>query len=382
MALRTKNAVILAKIEATAGTDAAPVASTDAVLVENPQFNPNPNLVNTDEVSGSLDGAGPMVGGLKATLSFDVYLKGAGAAGTVPEIGKLLRACGFAETINAAAIPVAPEACAAGGSISTAVLGASAAATAQLYRGMPIAISGAVTGNSFIADYTAAKLATLTDTLSAAIVATSNYQIPANVLYSPASNSIPTLTLYLYADGLRYRMVGCRGTWQLKADAGGVGKISFTFSGVVLDKADIAVPVPTYDQTRAPVWINGKMLYNRLVAAVSQLSLDGGLSVVFPDNPNAVQGFDVPEITDRKITGSINPLETLKATRDIFGDFTAGTRRIMHAMLGSTAGNRVGITIPAAHVTNQTPSDRSGISEVTIPFEATGRDAGVFFCFY
>ncbi len=72
MALRTRNAVLLAKIEPTEGQDAAPSASTDAVLVENPQINFNPNLIETDEVTGSLDGAGPIVGGMTAEVTFDV----------------------------------------------------------------------------------------------------------------------------------------------------------------------------------------------------------------------------------------------------------------------------------------------------------------------
>ncbi len=36
MVLRTRNAVVLAKIEPTAGQDAVPIPGTDAILVENP----------------------------------------------------------------------------------------------------------------------------------------------------------------------------------------------------------------------------------------------------------------------------------------------------------------------------------------------------------
>src|SRR5690242_11678592 len=113
-ALRTRNTVILAKIETVEGTDAAPAAATDAILVENVRLDFKPNVVETNENTASLDDFGSIVGGMTAALTFDVYVKGSSAAGTAPEWGRLLKACGWAETITAAAVPAAPEALAAG----------------------------------------------------------------------------------------------------------------------------------------------------------------------------------------------------------------------------------------------------------------------------
>ncbi len=383
MALRTRNAVLLAKIEPTEGQDAAPSASTDAVLVENPQINFNPNLIETDEVTGSLDGAGPYVGGMTAEVTFDVLLKGSGSAGSVPEYGDLLKACGWAETITAAAIPAAPEACAAGGSTTTAVLGTSASSTDQIYRGMPIDFTGTPAGSAFVSDYAGgSKTATLTDTLSGSTSVSTNYQIPANVLYAPASVSISSLTIYLYLDGLLYKLVGCRGSFNLTLTSGGVGRLSFTFQGLYLSKADAAVPAATYDATRPAPFKNGTMLVNRLAAALESLTVDLGNEQSFPENPNALEGFDASIIVRRNLTGSMNPLETLIATRDIMADFRAGTQRIIHARYGATAGNRVGATIPAALYTNQSPGNRSGLATVEVPFSAVGQDAGGFLCLY
>ena len=248
MALRTRNAVLLAEIEATEGQDASPSASTDAILVENSQPNFNPNLIETDEVTSSLDGAGPIVGGMSAEFSFDVLLKGSGTAGAVPEFGDLIKACGWAETITASAIPASPEACGADGTDTTAVLGTSASSTDKVYRGMPINLSGTPAESSFISDYAGStKTATLTDKLSAATTALStSYQIPANVLYAPASVSIPSVTIYLYLDGVLTKLVGCRGSFNLSLTSGGIGRMSFTFQGMFLSKEDAAVshPVP------------------------------------------------------------------------------------------------------------------------------------------
>ena len=383
MALRTRNAVLLAKIEVTEGEDAAPSASTDAILVENPQANFNPNLIETDEVTSSLDGAGPIVGGMSAELSFDVLVKGSGTAGVVPEFGDLIKACGWAETITASAVPAAPEACAAGGTTTTAVLGASASSSDQVYRGMPVEFTETPTGSAFISDYAGStKTATLTDTLSGSTGVSTNYQIPANVLYAPASASIPSVTIYLYLDGVLTKLVGCRGSFNMSLTSGGIGRLSFTFQGMFLSKEDAAVPAAAYDATRPPPFKGGAMLVDRKAAALESLNFDLGNEQTFPDNPNATEGFDPSIITRRNITGSINPLETLIATRDIMADFRSGTQRIVHARYGVTAGNRVGVTVPAALYTGQTPGDRSGLATVEVPFSAVGQDSGAFLSFY
>jgi hypothetical protein len=47
-----------------------------------------------------------------------------------------------------------------------------------------------------------------------------------------------------------------------------------------------------------------------------------------------------------------------------------------------TDRDRIGVTVPAALYTGQTPGDRSGLATVEVPFSAVGRDAGAFLCFY
>lgn len=383
MALRNRNAVTLFKIESTPGTDAAPVAANDAIATENFRIRPALNTIRTAEDSGSLDDLGPIVAGMQVTVSFELRLKGAASAGAAPEWGKVMRACGWAETLTASAIPAAPEACAAGGSTTLAILGASASTTAQLYRGMPLNLTGAVAGLTFISDYTAAKNATLVETMSGAIVATTNWQIPPNALYAPASSNIPAATIYRYVDGKLWKIVGCRGDWALRVDAGGSGMISFTFTGIAAAafETDVAVPAsPVYDATRPPIWIAGKMLYNRVAIGLSSYALAGNNGLAYPPNPNSTDGFEPGEIVARNMTGTIDPNEVLVATQDFMGDLRAGTRRIQHVRLGTVSGNRVGITNPAAQGTGKEPGDRGGIAMSGFPFAAVGKDSGAFLC--
>lgn len=381
-ALRSRNGALLFKIESVEGTAETLSASTDAVLIENPSIRFNPQNTETRELTGSLDNRGPIVGGMQIQVGFDVYLKGSGVAGTAPEWGELMRACGWAEVVTGTAVPASAEACGAGGSTTTAELGASAAATADLYRGMPIDFTGTVVGSSFISDYTVGKVATLADTMGGAVVATSNYQIPVNVLYKPASTSIPSGTIGLYMDGVLYTLAGCRGTWSLSNPAAGPGKFSFTFSGMFVSKTDAAVPSCTYDTTRPPIFKGGAMLINRATSAMATFTIDNGNQVVYPGNPNAVEGFDPSIITERSMTGSLDPQATLVATRDILGAMRLGTQHIIHARWGSVAGNRVGITIPTALYTAADPGDRQGIMTEQTNFSAIGQDAGAFIALY
>ena len=95
----TRKAVILAKIQPTPGVDAVPTAAADSVLCSVPQVTPEGEKIIRDFVRSSLSPMGHVIGIKSVNLKFDVELKGSGTAGTAPEIGPLLRACGLDETI-------------------------------------------------------------------------------------------------------------------------------------------------------------------------------------------------------------------------------------------------------------------------------------------
>lgn len=94
--------LVLAKIETTQFTDATPVAASNSILVKNLKCTPlrvestdraliRPYFGNSEQL--------PVME--EAMIEFDVEVAGAGAAGTVPKWGPLVRACSFGETINA-----------------------------------------------------------------------------------------------------------------------------------------------------------------------------------------------------------------------------------------------------------------------------------------
>lgn len=381
--LRWNKAVLLAKAETTPDVDASPTGSANAIRVMNVRISFAPTIDQDREVSASLDPGDSIVGGIKATVAFDVFMKGSGTAGTPPEVGPLLKMSGWSETITAAAIPAAPEALASGVSGIQATLGATAAATVNLYRGMPVVFTGGIAGASFIYDYSAAKLAKLTDTLGGSLSTDTNYQIPVNVLYSLASGTIPNGTLYFYNDGTLWKFVGCQANSPIALNSGAAGKLSFSFSGVFIGTTDAAMVTPTYDGTQRQVWRNGVFTINSVAAALKALTFDPGSTITQPDDPNEIEGFGQAVITARTPRGQMDPLMTLVATRASVSHFQNMTKQPVHGRYGATAGNRVALTMPSCLYHNATPGDSGGgLTALTIPFHPTGEDAGAFLCFW
>jgi len=89
------------KIEAVEGT-AETLAAADAnALAYDCQFEPNVNVFARKPIAQDLSPYSAIPGARSMRATFKQELKGSGAAGTAPAIGKLLRACGMSETVNA-----------------------------------------------------------------------------------------------------------------------------------------------------------------------------------------------------------------------------------------------------------------------------------------
>lgn len=98
MARYIRNTVILAKVEATAGTDAVPTGAADAVLVSNLSITPlEAQNVDRALVRGYFGGSEQLVATAFVKCSLTVELAGAAAAATAPQWGDLLLGCGMAE---------------------------------------------------------------------------------------------------------------------------------------------------------------------------------------------------------------------------------------------------------------------------------------------
>ena len=101
MTLRYRRKLILAKVEATAGTAEA-LAAADAVLASNIELTPLAGDTVSREIEYPYYGNSSQIPvNTHQQLSFRVELAGSGTKGTEPAWGKLLQGCGLAEVITA-----------------------------------------------------------------------------------------------------------------------------------------------------------------------------------------------------------------------------------------------------------------------------------------
>jgi len=99
MALLTRKRLLLAKAEATYGTDSSP-AGTDAVLVRELEITPlQSDTVERELIRPYLGASQTLLANTRVEITFQVELAGSGAAGTAPRFGSILKACGFSETV-------------------------------------------------------------------------------------------------------------------------------------------------------------------------------------------------------------------------------------------------------------------------------------------
>jgi hypothetical protein len=392
--IRPKNTAILVKLETTPGTDAAPVAA-DAITFEDGGYSYNYpyGSESSNENTGSYVAGAPLQVGQPADLSIQFRMKGAAATYTAsvkPPHHALLSACGkrglFTAAVAAAAL--------AAGTTTSATLGTGFAATAQLYRGMPLLLTGAPAAGarSFITDYTVGKVATLVDQFGSALSAANNASIPANWTYAGTSprdaagraTDHPAATIYIYEDGTLLKFVGCRGSLSFNGDAAKPGFATAKLTGIFAGTVDAAVPSGIVLPTQgAPTVVKGvggvsnAVQMARLALPFSKWSLNDQQKLESPIDGNTDYGFSIGQIGGREPVIGIDPLKTLVATRDTLASLAAQSQFTGVIRSSGAAFNRWGLTFPLAMMQDAAPGTRGELKTEDINYRAvsSGQDA-------
>jgi hypothetical protein len=299
MARITRNTLILAKLETAYGTDAAPTGGADALLVSDPSVNPLvANNVSRNFVRGYLGGSEQLVGTNYVEVSFTVEAAGSGTPTTAPAWGKLLKACGFGETVQAASVDYLP----------VSAFGASTSLTIYYY------LDGQVH-----------KLlgARGTFTLGLGVGERPEFKfrfIGKNGGLATASNPSPTLTAWK--------------TPQVVTDT---------------NSADIVLGSLTY--TTATGVISGGTPYTS-----KGLQVDVGNQLVF----QPLVGAESVELTNRDITGAISLDLTAAQAVTFMTDVLANTTTGLGFTHGTVAGNIVAVYSPLMQRINPSVEDLNG----------------------
>ena len=101
MALLLRKRLIVIEAESSYGTDASPDGA-DAVLVRDLTITPqSSDVVSRDLIRPYLGASQQLLANTRVECTFSVEMAGSGTAGTAPQYGKALKACGLAETVVA-----------------------------------------------------------------------------------------------------------------------------------------------------------------------------------------------------------------------------------------------------------------------------------------
>lgn len=383
---RSRNQLLLAKIEAASGTEESPTPGSNAVKVRDLQYSPTFQGLDTNYVTGSLTRSPQIVGGGNVAMRVGAWLKGDGIVGQPPDYGVLLRACGLSETI----LPAAATGTATAGAASTITLAAGASAVTDAYKGMVISTTGGTgTGQTrVISAYNGTtKVATVFPGWITPPDATTGYSIAANALYRPVSTGLETATLWGYqhhnnpaSNSRRRRIAGAAGSFDISITPRGLAGIDFTFAGLLpAAPDDVAKPAsPTYQSSEPQPFLAAQAYLGETAVKFSEFRFSlGGQTEQF-DNPAAAYGYDPAAVTARNCTGRIVPNLTLLTSRDAFADWLASTSRGLWLNWGTAAGKRVSLYIPAARYTGNEQTDVRGFAAEGIPFQATGDDSEIW----
>lgn len=367
--LYSRNAVLLAKIETTEGTDASPTGGSNAILCSELSIEPLAgNTVDLAYVRPYMGKSPSLRVEDYVTVSLTCDLAGTASAGTAAAWGPLLRACGMQETLLAAAVTGTAQA----GTTTTVTLAAGASATDNIYVGADLAItSGAASGQtrSIIAYNGTTKVATV-DKAYGSAVSTGGYSIGANATYLPISTGFESITLYYNQNGVRHKALGCRGTVSFDMSANTRPTMKFQFTGIFGGIADASETGVVFTNWQVPVAVNSTNSAALLAGKLADGSATGIQLATFSlDLGNAIKhrmlvGSENVVLTDRQAQGSVS----IEATTVTFNDWWTNIRNSVKAPLyienGTVAGNTVGLFLPNAQLTDPKYTDSDGIVQL------------------
>ena len=183
-----------------------------------------------------------------------------------------------------------------------------------------------------------------------------------SVTYKPASSSIPSATIGLYADGLIFKGWGARGNVKIGAKGGEIVMLDFEFSFADFSVTDGALLSPTYENVAPQPFLAAAFAIGGHSAIISSLTLDPANTIAMRESVSSSSGNLSAMITNRDPKITFDPEMATVAAHDFFGRWRSGVTGALSTVIGATAGNIVTISAPAVRYTKVSDSDRNGIA--------------------
>jgi hypothetical protein len=387
--LLTRRALLGATLETVYNTFVAPTLTTDAILVETPDFTADMTVLTRDFTRSDLSPMPHIMGRKLAKMSFTTELRGngaeqAGTAGSVARIVRLFQACGYTLTSNAVAsasvvYDIGSEsneiAWTTGGSMTnTDVIQYILDVTAPGVSGTAeITVTSDTVGEGTAAAVVTTatpftlgtKGLTVTPAFTGSLVDGQRWVVwlrPTCQVLQPESTNFKSLSLALYLDGTEHAISGAYGTFSITADAGNYAKVKWDFTGQYVAPTDVALPTNAVFETTLPPMVQlARLNVDGFVATVSSMSFTQGNDIQPRPDVNNTDGYNGVRLVSRKPEFGIDPEADLVANHDFWGRMAAATQMPFEMRIGTVVGNTVWLMAPNTQYSKMTYKDRQGI---------------------
>lgn len=199
--------------------------------------------------------------------------------------------------------------------------------------------------------------------------------------YTPVSTGLKSVSIYAYADGVEYKIIGAVGTLNGAATVGGVPVLNFEFWSPFQVPAAATNPTPTLtawkvpkivsDVNTADVVLGGAYATGAITGGTSYVS--GGIEFDMGNQVTRRELIGAKEsvLTDRAITGTVKTMD-LTAAQEValLADIATDTTRSIGMVHGTTAGNKVLLFFTQARLLGLTPVNLEGVWTSDLAFEA------------
>jgi hypothetical protein len=423
MAFKTFNRALYAKIESAEGTLNAPVDATDYIettdptfTVTNRMFDRNPTRMSITPAPAVVPGTAVSTPSATVEFSFSVEMAGSGATGTEPRWGRLLEACGLEKltldsvstdafgggAVNKPNCLLHAERLSAGSGTSFSssagdVIGRVVSDTFQsdstVYYVQGVgggSHAGVIDDEKICGEVTNGVPILTADAASETDVGFAYAPLSTNVLGGANSSSLSMRLVYDVTSGAYIEAVGCRGSVEFAMTNGDRVLMNFTFTGRMSNYTATGTSndAPQIAATTVPPAFVGVSLgiqdtsYAANSAAdytgsiFSTMNINLGNEMAVRESSSAASGYDVAYITGRTPTATFNPDAVLEATFPFWDQFLAGDVTRAKLTVGSTAGNKFMMKMPAMQFTGIADGNRDEVFVYDSSTNLTGGDYG------
>lgn len=194
--------------------------------------------------------------------------------------------------------------------------------------------------------------------------------------FTSDSSDYETVTIGLYEDGVVKTLAGAMGTWTIDAEVGRPAMVRFEFTGCWVAPADSAMLALPSHSVVPPRFASATLSLGSESPRISRLSLAANNNVHLIEDVTKATGYAFALVTDRNVTGQMDPEATTVASWDVFGDWIAGTTGALSCQIGTDPGNRVTLAGPRCQNINLQESDRGLMVTHDLDFQLNATSAG------